>query len=134
MNRSLQGKVWQRAGAAYEYCLLPEEADEIPIQIDHVLPKVHGGLTRLDNLALACFACNNRKGTNLAGIDRRTGTIVRLFNPRRDQWGRHFRWHGARLVGRTRLGRASIVVLGINQAHRVALRLALLEEGGFPPF
>src|SRR5438105_1815607 len=114
MKRSLEGRVWQRARAACEYCLLPEEADEIPFQIDHILPKAHGGLTNLKNLAFACFACNNRKGTNLSGIDPKTVTIARLFNPRRDRWRRHFRWRGARLLGRTRTGRATIVVLGIN--------------------
>jgi hypothetical protein len=114
--------------------LLPEEADETPFQLEHIQPKVHGELTRLDNLALACFACNNRKGTNLAGIDPKTKMIVRLFHPRRDRWSRHFRWRGARLLGRTRIGRATIAVLGINLLHRIALRQALVKEGRFPPF
>lgn len=30
--------------------------------IDHVLPKSKGGTSHLDNLVLACFACNNKKG------------------------------------------------------------------------
>jgi hypothetical protein len=134
MKRSLEGRVWQRAGAACEYCLLPEEADESPFQIDHILAKAHGGRSSADNLALACFACNNRKGTNLAGIDPRTGSIVRLFHPRRDKWDRHFRWRGAMLLGRTRTARATIAVLGINLRHRIALRRALIGEGVFPPF
>jgi HNH endonuclease len=133
MRRSLEGRVWQRAGAACEYCQMPEEGDILPFQIDHVVAKAHGGKTTAGNLALACFACNNRKGTNLAGLDPRSGKVVRLFHPRRDRWGRHFRWSGARLVGRTRTGRATIAVLGINLPHRVALRSALIAEGVFPP-
>ena len=31
--------------------------------IDHVIPKCKGGTDDLDNLVLACWACNVRKGT-----------------------------------------------------------------------
>jgi HNH endonuclease len=134
MKRSLDGLVWQRSRAACEYCRMPEERDEAQFQIDHVIAKVHGGKTRSDNLALACFFCNNRKGTNLSGIDSESGEIMRLFNPRRDRWNRHFRWDGPMLLGRTRTGRATITVLEINLPDRVALRALLIEEGVFPPF
>jgi hypothetical protein len=52
-------------------------------------------------LALACFACNNHKGPNIAGVDQNTGDVIRLFHPRRDNWEEHFEWRGASLVGRT---------------------------------
>jgi hypothetical protein len=106
----------------------------LPFQIDHVLALFHGGKTVAENLALACFTCNNRKGANLSGIDPDSGALVRLFNPRRDRWKRHFRWQGALLLGRTRSGRATIAVLGINLPHRVRLRERLTAEGVFPPF
>ena len=85
-----------------------------------------------DNLALACFACNNHKGTNLSGLDPQTGELTRLFHPRRDEWNEHFRWDRAWLVGRTAIGRATVEVLAINLPHRWELRAALLEEGVFP--
>jgi 5-methylcytosine-specific restriction endonuclease McrA len=56
MKRSLQGRVWQRARATCEYCQMPEEGDYNRFQIDHVTAKVHGGKTRADNLALACYS------------------------------------------------------------------------------
>jgi hypothetical protein len=83
-------------------------------QIDHIVARQHGGRTSLDNLALACFPCNNHKGPNLSGIDPDRGEMVRLFHPRRDTWSRHFRWEGARLVGKTAVGRTTIEVLAIN--------------------
>jgi hypothetical protein len=57
---------------------------------------------------------------------------VRLFNPRRHKWARHFRWDGPLLVGRTPIGRVTVHVLGMNDPIRVALRQELIEEGLFP--
>jgi 5-methylcytosine-specific restriction endonuclease McrA len=112
---------------------MPQEFDPLPLQIDHIIARKHSGPTRLENLALACFACNNHKGANIAGVDPDTHALTPLFHPRRDNWQEHFAWHGPELVGRTPVGRATIAVLAINLPRRVALRRALLEEGVFPP-
>ena len=56
-----------------------------------------------------------------------------LFNPRRHQWSRRFRWDGAVLKGITPAGRATMRVLKINLDHRVGFRWELMEEGVFPP-
>ncbi len=95
-------------------------------------PVNHGGKTAATNTCIACFACNNHKGPNIAGIDNVTGKLVRLFNPRRHKWAAHFRWEGPMLVGKTPIGRATVAVLAINLAHRVALRKALMDERLFP--
>lgn len=112
---------------------MPEEFDDLPFEIDHIIARKHGGATSGDNLALACFSCNNHKGPNIAGIDPRTGRIVRLYHPRRHRWQRHFRWDGPRLAGLTSIGRGTVEVLAMNLPHRVDLRAALIEEGVFPP-
>src|ERR1700704_368047 len=101
MQRSLARQVWDRAGGICEYCRMAQKYNELTFEIDHIIPEQHGGLTVLLNLALACFACNHYRGPNLAGIDFKTGRIVRLFHPRRHQWHWHFRWDGPYLVGRT---------------------------------
>lgn len=95
-------------------------------------PRKHRGSDDPNNLAIACFACNNHKGPNLSGLDPQTGKMTRLFHPRRDRWEDHFEWNGALLVGRTAVGRTTIEVLAINLEHRLALRAALIEEGVFP--
>jgi hypothetical protein len=102
-------------------------------EADHIIPEQHHGATTLRNLAWACFGCNRRKLSNLGGIDPKTQKRAWLQNPRRQKWQRHFRWEGAVLVGRTPVGRATIEVLGVNLPHLVALRMALIEEGRFPP-
>ena len=76
--------------------------------------------------------CNLFKGPNLSGIDPADGQVVRLFHPRQEHWGGNFRWDGARLVGLTAVGRATIAVLGINDPVRVELRQRLMLEGTFP--
>ena len=130
---ALRRRIIERAGNRCEYCQMPAAFDSAPFQIDHVRAQKHHGPTTADNLAWACFPCNNHKGANLAGIDPETGNIARLFNPRDDRWEEHFAWEGPRLVGKTGIGRATIDVLAINLSDRVALRQELLTEGVFSP-
>jgi hypothetical protein len=47
-------EVTQRAHRRCEYCLYPQSASSTLLEIDHVIPESKGGLTELDNLALAC--------------------------------------------------------------------------------
>ena len=103
----------------------------LTFHVDHVKPRQHGGLTELDNLALACLHCNRHKGPNLAGIDPVDGEMATLFNPRADTWTDHFEWRGSELFGRTPVGRATIRVLAINAPDFRSVREALQREGRF---
>lgn len=38
----------------------------VPLQLEHIVPKVRGGSDRVSNLALACEPCNQKKGTQTA--------------------------------------------------------------------
>ena len=97
-----------------------------------VVPRKHGGLTVENNLALACFYCNRYKGPNIAGIDPDTRLLSRLFDPRKDAWERHFRWHATRIEGLTEIGRTTIDVLRLNHPEILLVREALRDEGVFP--
>jgi len=134
MDESTIEAVLFRAGYKCEYCLLPQTLHAGPYEIEHVIPKQHGGRTVFSNLACSCLHCNRHKGPNLSGIDRVTSRtkLVRLFNPRRHKWPHHFRWHGPLLVGRTPIGRVTVQVLAMNDPVRVALRQELIDEGLFP--
>lgn len=132
MDAALAQLVRTRANNACEYCRLRQAASSIPFEIDHIIARQHGGKTVALNLSIACFYCNKSKGPNVAGVDPRTGKVTRLFHPRRHKWDRHFRWHGAILVGRTPIGRTTIAVLAINHPDAVIHRQALLEETGSP--
>jgi hypothetical protein len=131
MEAALRKAVWDRARSTCEYCRMPQRFDCATFEVEHVIPEKRGGLTVLENLALACFFCNRFKGPNLSGIDPESGLIVTLFDPRRDLWPQHFLWEGAALRGLTQRGRATIVVMRINDAPRMAHRELLIASGDF---
>lgn len=133
MNAALVRQVWLRAAHRCEYCQMSQDYDESPFEIDHIIARKHRGPTVAGNLALSCFSCNSSKGSDIASLDRRTGKLTRLFNPRRQKWERYFRWRGGHLIGRTVVGRVTIDLLNINDPFRVELREELIEEGLFPP-
>ena len=133
MKRKTRALVWQRADGICEYCRLWQEHESfIRFQVEHIHPTKHGGSDALHNLALACYFCNSHKSSNLTGIDPKTNRIARLFNPRRQKWERHFRWNETLIVGKTPVGRATIVVFGMNLPDRLALRETLRELGQWP--
>src|SRR5258708_39599797 len=99
MDRQIRDQVWQRANLRCEYCLMPQLFTDAGHEVDHIIAEKHRGPTTLDNLALACFHCNNHKGPNVAGIDPATGQVTRLYHPRQDRWDEHFDWHGPMLRG-----------------------------------
>jgi hypothetical protein len=133
MIRSLRQRVRRRANARCEYCHVPDfAAPASTFHVEHVVAKQHGGSDHFDNRCWSCHRCNLHKGPNLSGRDPRTGHVVRLFNPRRQSWKRHFEWRGTILVGHTQTGRATIAVLAINDPQRVELRKALADAGEWP--
>ena len=133
MDAALTRLVWQRAKGRCEYCQMPQAADDASFEIDHIISRKHLGPTKANNLCLSCYYCNSFKGSDLTSLDPRTHKITPLFHPRRHKWGKHFRWQGAYLIGRTPIGRVTVALLQINDEYRVELREELIEEGVFPP-
>ena len=128
----LREVVQRRARGRCEYCLLHEEDARLPHEPDHILACKHRGQTRAENLAWACFACNRFKGSDIASVDLETGQIVRLFDPRRDNWDSHFRLEYGRILPHTPEGRVTEYLLQLNRPERVLARLALSAAGRYP--
>jgi uncharacterized membrane protein len=101
-------------------------------EADHVIAEKHGGVTSLENLAWACFYCNRFKGSDLASVDPTSNKVVFLFHPREQRWNRHFRLNGGLIEGITASGRATVSLLHLNDAERVAYRLGLIDIGHYP--
>jgi hypothetical protein len=130
MQAALEREVRLRAAERCEYCHVPSFAYQVPFQIDHIIAQKHFGRTTLENLALACFHCNLHKGPNIAGIDPDTRRVIELFHPRRDVWAEHFQLlPSGEIVGRTPIGRVTVLVLEMNDADPIAVRRRLTEEG-----
>ena len=130
MNARTRRLVQARAGSRCEYCHIHENDEPYSFHLEHIVSQKHGGRDALSNFAWSCQSCNLGKSSNLSGWLH--GQIIALFHPRRQKWDRHFHWQGARLVGKTKCGRATIRVLNINAADRLALRKLLIKLGEFP--
>ena len=74
--------VIERAGGVCEYCRLPQSAHPQTFEVDHILPRQHGGGDALDNFALSCPHCNRHKGPNAASVTPSREAVL-LFDPRR---------------------------------------------------
>lgn len=123
----------QRAGDRCEYCRLRQTHDPFhSFHVEHIMARQHRGPTAPDNLAWACHQCNLHKGTNLAGVDPDTNEVTLLFHPRRDRWEDHFAVDGARVAGRTIVGRTTAWLLQMNSEERVELRSVLITLGEWP--
>ena len=60
LSGSLRYEVLKRAGFRCELCGI--SADERAIEVDHILPRKHGGTDERTNLQALCFKCNANKG------------------------------------------------------------------------
>jgi hypothetical protein len=129
MKAEMKLLVRERANYRCEYCGLRQQHEPlVTFHVEHIIAQFHGGLSELSNLALACFNCNVYKGTNLAGLDPDSNQLERLFNPRTDDWQENFEHLGARIVGKTAIGRTTVWLLEMNSDERVELRQELLDD------
>jgi 5-methylcytosine-specific restriction endonuclease McrA len=108
--------VRERARYLCEYCHSLELLSANRFTIDHIVPRSLGGLDDIENLALACRRCNERRYNFVAGIDPQTQEIVPIFNPRQQQWAEHFIWtvDGTVIQGSTPIGRATCIRFDLN--------------------
>lgn len=129
---SLRLAVAKRANFRCEYCLRLEADSFLRYHADHIIGRKHGGKTILDNLAYTCPVCNNHKGSDLATILENEEELVRLFNPRTQNWEAHFELSNGEIVALTPIGAATVKLLKLNEVGRVLERLDLIEAGLYP--
>lgn len=131
--QALRRYVEERANSRCEYCLIDGDEALFPHEPDHVIAVKHGGLTDESNLAWACFLCNRFKGSDIASIDPDSGDVVRLFDPRRDQWNAHFRiLSNGRIHPLSDIGRATARLLRFNLPESVQIRKSLIAAARYP--
>jgi hypothetical protein len=133
MSGSLRAKVALRADNRCEYCKLSQIGQEATFHVDHVIPRVAGGPTTFDNLALTCVSCSLRKWAKQTATDPDSGEEVALFNPRNAVWAEHFRWEEERVVPMTPVGRATVAALALNRPLILAIRQEEAVRGRHPP-
>jgi len=128
-------QIRQRADGRCEYCRCPESHCPQNFSADHIWPQSLEGDDEIENLALACQGCNNKKYNKTVAVDPATGVEVSLFHPRQQNWSDHFVWSDDELtiIGLTATGRATIAALDLNRQSVVNLREVLIPAGLHPP-
>ena len=125
----LRELVAETADFRCEYCHYPEGFSPSSFEAEHIKPRSAGSSTEIRNLALSCSHCNAHKAKKQKGIDSITERTIRLFNPRTDNWPRHFaldRTTGE-IRGLTPIGRATVEALCMNHAQPLKARRNLIR-------
>jgi hypothetical protein len=92
--------------------------------IEDVIPRVHGGASDLDNLALACPSCNLHEADRVSSTVENDSAVVALFHPRKDVWSDHFEWDDYQLLGKSDVGLLTIQLFNPNHERRIKIRKA----------
>lgn len=132
LNNQLRRLVAERAYHVCEYCLIHEDDTFWGCQVDHIISRRHEGPSTAENLAFACFWCNNRKGTDVAALVGQPPRPVRLFHPREDRWFGHFALDQVRIEPHSEVGEATVKHLSLNESARLKERLTLADTGRYP--
>lgn len=125
--------VAKRANRKCEYCLASESVFNFLFEIDHFIPLSEGGTDDLENLVLACRACNSYKAFHQIGL-LEDESDIRLFNPRKDIWNEHF-WFNVETLeieGLTEIGSGTINRLKMNNSKQIESRNIWVEFGVYP--
>jgi hypothetical protein len=129
---ALRRLVTERAGSCCEYCLLDQQDSPFSFHIEHIISEKHGGETRAEYLCLSCPECNAFKGSDIGSIDRETGLLTPLFNPRTQSWSDHFRLEGTQIIALSAEGRVTTFLLRLNSVERTAERTLLIQLNRYP--
>ena len=132
---AIRQRVRAVAGERCGYCLSPQRLVMGQLEIEHLIPRAHGGSHEETNLWLSCSLCNRYKGAQVEATDPLTGEVAPLYNPRTNNWGEHFNWSadGAKIAGLTPVGRATVAALKLNNELAVEVRRNWILAGWHPP-
>lgn len=133
--QKLRKRIAEDAHYRCGYCLTQEVVSGVPLTLEHIVPKAKGGQDIEENLWLSCRLCNETKATLTEAADPQTGDLAPLFNPRTQVWAEHFAWDddSVHIIGLTPTGRATVLVLGLNDDLRACARALWVEAGWHPP-
>src|SRR6478672_5462978 len=126
--------VRERANYLCEYCHSLERLSANRFTIDHITPRSLGGSDDLENLALACRCCNERRYNFVASVDPETQVIVPLFNPRQQSGKTILRGQKVELSFKERLRlveQLAFVLISMMSAIPKKIRFGELDIFGF---
>jgi len=116
------------------YCHSPRYLLEAGLEKDHIIPISKGGTSIAENICWACHKCNQYKAAKFLVPDPATGESIPIYHPNLKNWRDHFAFseNGAKIIGLTPTGRATVQALKMNRSEMMSLRLNWLEIGWKP--
>lgn len=133
VSDKMRRRIVEHAGNRCGYCLGEQRYVYAPLEIDHIVPTAAGGTDDEENLWLAYGLCNSHKSTKTHGFDKHSNRKVKLFNPRKQNWKRHFDViNGIEIVGKTALGRVTVEALRLSSRIAITVRKNWLIAGWYP--
>ncbi len=135
ISQKLINKIRRDAKYRCGYCKLPQSIIPNMLEIEHLLPLAEGGQNEEENLWLACRNCNSYKSSKTKAVDPETNQLVKIFNPRTQDWSEHFEFSsdGTQIIGKTVCGRATVTALHLNFEQAVTARRNWVSVGWYPP-
>jgi hypothetical protein len=135
INEATRQQIFADANHRCEYCRTSRRVMGMPLVIDHIIPRSLGGGDEPDNLAAACYRCNEFKRAKTHDLDPTTGELAPLFHPRQQVWLEHFQWvnGGLHIAGITPTGRVTVVALRLNNEYVVEARALWIAREWHPP-
>lgn len=135
LSKALRKKIAEHSRYRCSYCLTRQKFVGAVLEVDHIIPRSKGGLYEEANLCLCCSFCNEYKGNQLTALDPITNQTVQIFNPLQQVWREHFEWSEEkdRIVGKTPIGRATVIALKLNWQELVETRREWITVGWHPP-
>lgn len=135
ISAKLEAKIRLSAKNRCGYRLLPQDILIGKLEMEHLLPLAEGGTDEEVNLWLACRDCNSYKSSKVYVFDAQTNRKVKLFNPRTQNWKRHFKLNenNTKIIGKTTCGRATMAALRMNEDQAVKARILWVAAGWYPP-
>ena len=92
-NRSARLRLWNSGHKYCAYCGVPVTINKERnlnhlLTIDHILPRVKGGITKEDNILVACNRCNNAKGDSYFNQSHctLTGKVLNMGDSKRNDF------------------------------------------------
>lgn len=67
MSQDKKRRIWRHMERRYGClaCVYCGEAERTQLTLDHILPARFGGDNKIDNLTIACYTCNGKRGSKL---------------------------------------------------------------------
>lgn len=134
LNLETKAFILENSNGVCEYCHSQAEYSFASYSIEMIVPTSKSGKVEVGNLALTCQGCSNHKYRKTKGFDAFSGETAELFNPRFDDWKKHFAWNedASLLIGLTAKARATIAELKLNRPTLIELRAILVKLGKHP--